>query len=130
MRKPQSIRKKYEKILLFVCLAITLSCQTSREHQKEGYLNEFNAFIQKVETQCDDLNYDEFVKLDKQYLKFSRYQFEKYEDILSRTDIEEIWGNRLTYLKCTAEFQIKKNSKALYRRFEDLILTSQPTRKN
>ncbi|MEL7118082.1 MAG: hypothetical protein AAFO07_01535 [Bacteroidota bacterium] len=85
---------------------------------------EFSELIREVNAKCPNMDEVTFEKLYNRYILLSREKFDKYQSQLTEEEIDLIGEYRLQFLLCSAQYNIKTQSKKLWHLLEDALSQS------
>lgn len=83
-----------------------VSCQS-----KESYLEDFDAFVEKVADECADYSASDWEKADKKFARFSDETYKKFADELTVEEKMEVAKCQTAYAALKAKAGIKNLGK-------------------
>ncbi len=89
--------KKIHYLLLLTLLVTLSSCVTN----KEGYLAEFEKFVQGVEEK-KSISEDEMKSISAKFEVYSQKYYDKFKDTMSSEDLQEVTRLEVRYYKALA----------------------------
>jgi len=88
---------KYRTFLLIICMPILfIACNP---FNKDAYLNEFDSFVEDVESNCKDYSAEDWESADKNFAMYTDDYYEAFSEELTKEDQKQIGRLTARYYK-------------------------------